>query len=340
MLVVEKGEPGREASWAAGGMLADFPLEMPEALHELATASAAMYPEFVDALQDESGLKIDLRSQGTLLLSDQPPDARTAGNHILPARLAELEPRLKPARAMTDANHAIYLNERSVDPRQLSSAAIAALRHRGIDLSSGNEVLAVDLKDGKACGIRTRKTQFRASCVVNCAGAWAAQVEPIHFPARPVKGQMLCVIMPEKELIRHVVRTPEVYLIPRSDGRMLIGATVEDVGFDKRTVPETIQKLNRAAIDLVPDLAEARFLEAWAGLRPGTPDKLPILGATAIDGYFVATGHFRDGILLAPITAKIMAQIITGQQPSIDVSKFSAARFATSAGAESKLAAS
>jgi glycine oxidase len=121
---------------------------------------------------------------------------------------------------------------------------------------------------------------------------------------------------------------------------MLIGATVEDVGFDKRTVPETIQKLNRAAIDLVPDLAEARFLEAWAGLRPGTPDKLPILGATAIDGYFVATGHFRDGILLAPITAKIMAQIITGQQPSIDVSKFSAARFATSAGAESKLAAS
>jgi glycine oxidase len=340
VLVVEKGEPGREASWAAGGMLADFPLETPEALHELAAASAAMYPEFVDALQDESGLKIDLRSQGTLLLSDQLLDARTADNHILPARLAELEPRLKPARAMAGTNPAIYLNERSVDPRQLSSAAIAALRHRGIDLSSGNEVLAVDVKDDKAFGIRTGKTQFRANCVVNCAGAWATQVEPIHFPTRPVKGQMLCVIMPEKELIRHVIRTSDVYLIPRTDGRMLIGSTVEDVGFDKRTIPDTIEKLNRAAIDLVPALAEARFLEAWAGLRPGTPDRLPILGATAIDGYFVATGHFRDGILLAPITAKIMAQIITGQTPSTDVSKFSAARFATSAGAESKLAAS
>jgi glycine oxidase len=337
VLVVEKGEPGREASWAAGGMLADFPLEMPEALHGLATASAAMYPEFVNELQDESRLKIDLRSQGTLLFQDHPLDATTPGSHGLPARLAELEPRLKPAQAAT--HPVIYLNERSVDPQQLSSAAIAALRHRGIDLSSGNAVLAVDVKDGKACGIRTRKTQFRASCVVNCAGAWAAQIEPIHFPARPVKGQMLCLIMPEKELIRHVVRTPDVYLIPRSDGRMLIGATLEDVGFDKRTVPETIQKLNRAAIDLVPDLAEARFLEAWAGLRPGTPDKLPILGATAIDGYFVATGHFRDGILLAPITAKIMAQIITGQNPSVDVSKFSAARFAAASAVQSKLGA-
>jgi glycine oxidase len=340
VLVVEKGEPGREASWAAGGMLADFPLEMPEALHELATASAVMYPEFVDELQDESGLKIDLRSQGTLLFSDQPLGARTLGSLGLPARLAELEPRLKPPQAIGNPHPAIHLHERSVDPRHLSSAAIAALHHRGIDLSSGNEVLAVDVKNGKASGIRTNKTQFSANYVVNCAGAWAVQVEPIRFPTRPVKGQMLCVIMPERELIRHVIRTSDVYLIPRSDGRMLIGATVEDVGFDKRTVPETIQKLNRAAIDLVPDLAEARFLEAWAGLRPGTPDRLPILGATAIEGYFVATGHFRDGILLAPITAKIMAQIIAGHKPSMDVSKFSAARFVTPVGDESTLAVS
>jgi glycine oxidase len=339
VLVVEKGEPGREASWAAGGMLADFPLEMPEALHELATASAAMYPEFVRELQDESGVTIDLRSQGTLFFPDQPVDPETLGNHGLPARLAELEPRLKPVWTTAASQPAIYLNERSVDPRHLSRAAIIAVRHRGIDLSSGNEVLAVDMKSGKAGGIRTRKTQFSASIVVNCSGAWAGQVEPIHFPTRPVKGQMLCVIMPEKESIRHVVRTPDVYLIPRSDGRMLIGATVEDVGFDKRTVPDTIQKLNRDAIALVPELAEARFLEAWAGLRPGTPDRLPILGSTATEGYFVATGHFRDGILLAPITAKIMAQIIIGQKPSIDVNKFSAARFAAPVVNHPKLAA-
>jgi glycine oxidase len=139
---------------------------------------------------------------------------------------------------------------------------------------------------------------------------------------------MLCVIMPEKEMVRHVVRTPDVYLIPRSDGRMLIGATAEEAGFDKQTVPETIQQLRQAAVDLVPGLAEARTLEAWAGLRPGTPDGLPILGATATPGYFLATGHFRDGILLAPITAKVMAQCMTRQRPMIDVSNFSANRFA------------
>src|SRR6266446_10728242 len=138
---------------------------------------------------------------------------------------------------------------------------------------------------------------------------------------------MLCVAMPRKELVRHVVRAPDVYLIPRSDGRMLIGATAEEAGFDKRTVPETIQKLRQAALDLVPKLADARILEAWAGLRPGTPDGLPILGATPTPGYFVATGHFRDGILLAPVTAKVIGQMMTGQKPQIDVSGFLANRF-------------
>jgi len=189
----------------------------------------------------------------------------------------------------------------------------------------------VDVTNGRACGVRTSKTQFSAGMVVNCAGAWAGEVGPHPFPTRPVKGQMLCVIMPEKELVRHVIRTvgrsPDVYLIPRSDGRMLIGATVEEAGFDKRTVPETIQKLRQAAIDLVPRLADARILEAWAGLRPGTPDGLPILGATPTRGYFVATGHFRDGILLAPATAKVMRQIVTGQISPIDLSSFSAGRF-------------
>jgi glycine oxidase len=138
---------------------------------------------------------------------------------------------------------------------------------------------------------------------------------------------MLCVAMPEKNLLRHVVRTPDVYLIPRSDGRMLIGATVEEAGFDKQTVPATIQKMRRAALDLVPKLENAKILEAWAGLRPGTPDALPILGGTSTPGYFVATGHFRDGILLAPVTARVIRQLVTGQTPGFDLAPFSAARF-------------
>jgi glycine oxidase len=330
VLVVEKGEPGREASWAAGGMLVDFPGETPPALRELATASVGMYPEFVRELEDESGLKIDLRSVGTLILTrvETGRSPATTQAYALPRPLSELEPALRILNHPELQFTALYVKERCVDPRHLMAAAIAAARNRGVDFSSGDKGLAVEVADGKASGVRTVKTQFAAGMVVNCAGAWAGQIGPHPFPTRPVKGQMLCVIMPEKELVRHVVRAPEVYLIPRSDGRMLIGATAEEAGFDKHTVPETIQKLRQAALDLVPKLADARILEAWAGLRPGTPDGLPILGATPTPGYFVATGHFRDGILLAPATAKVMGQIMTLQRVPMDVSKLSADRFA------------
>ena len=127
--------------------------------------------------------------------------------------------------------------------------------------------------------------------------------------------------------MRHVIRAPEIYLVPRSDGRILVGATVEEAGYDKRTDADAIQRMRQAAIRLLPALAQARTLEAWAGLRPGSPDNLPILGATRIPGYLVASGHFRDGILLAPVTAQVMAQMVIGGQPEYDVSPFSPARF-------------
>ena len=337
VLVVEKGEPGREASWAAGGMLADFPAEMPLALRDLASASAAMYPEFVHQLEDESKLKIDLRSQGTLLFLDSVEKhgaAYEVFNSASPLnangpKWSELEPNLNASFLSANYDSGFYLKERSVDPRDLTDAAVAACRHRGVDFSSGDRALRVEFTNDKSSGLRTDKTSFSSGMVVNCAGAWAGKIAPFEFPTRPVKGQMLCVIQPQKEMVRHVIRTPAVYLIPRTDGRMLIGATAEEAGFDKRTVPETIQQLRRAALDIVPKLFEARFLDAWAGLRPGTPDRLPILGRTPIDGYFVATGHFRDGILLAPITARIMAQIMAGRAPSIKITDFSAQRFAS-----------
>jgi glycine oxidase len=329
VLLVEKGEPGREASWAAGGMLVDSPAETRPELRELVTASAQMYPEFVHELEDESGLKIDLRSVGTLVLesvgSEHIRDTTIAD--ALSRPLAELELALQTLNDPEPRFTALLLNERCVDPRHLTAAAIAAARHRGIDFSSGDHMLAVEVADGKISGIRTNKTRFSAGVVVNCAGAWAGQIGPHPFPTRPVKGQMLCVVMPWKEMVRHVVRAPDVYLIPRSDGRMLIGATAEEAGFDKQVVPETILKLRQAAIDLVPKLADARILEAWAGLRPGTPDGLPIIGATPTPGYFVATGHFRDGILLAPITARVMGQVIAQKKPEPDLSAFAAARF-------------
>jgi len=325
VLVVERGEPGREASYAAAGMLADCPVEMPAALQSLASASARMYPEFVHELQDESGMKVDLRDQGTILLA--PPEQVSArlgfsGRTQLPVPLPELEPALGE-----NNGPAIYLKERSVDPRALVSAALKAAKHRGVDISSGTVVTDVLFSDGRVTGVETDKTHYGAPCVVNCAGAWAGTFSAHRLPTRPVKGQMLAVASAQHNLLHHVIRAPEVYLVPRSDGRILIGSTLEEAGYDKRTDADTIHRLHQAAIRMLPTLSQARILEAWAGLRPGTPDDLPILGETGTPGYFVATGHFRDGILLAPITAHVMAQVITGEKPDYDIAAFSSGRF-------------
>ncbi len=362
VLVVERGEPGREASHAAGGMLVDCPLETPAALQALATASARMYPEFAHELEVESGMKVDLRDQGTILFLSK----EHIGNPLLtsplmrPAAisLSELE-QLEPALAVQKAStsdkaeievfreewgvkedsrqveeffrsipgRALCLKERSVDPRALTAAAWKTAKKRGVDFSSSDPVTAVNLSDSQVSGVSTTKTSFRADKVVNCAGAWSGQIGPHSFPARPVKGQMLCLVMPSRTLLKHVIRSPKAYLIPRSDGRLLVGATVEEAGFDKRTDPATIQRLHRSAIELVPKLRDAKILEDWAGLRPGTPDALPILGATATPGYYVATGHFRDGILLAPITAEVMTAVMEGRAPEHDLTAFSPERF-------------
>ncbi|HEY4960421.1 MAG TPA: FAD-dependent oxidoreductase, partial [Terriglobales bacterium] len=172
-----------------------------------------------------------------------------------------------------------------------------------------------------------------AGVVVNCCGAWAGQIQPLPVPARPVKGQMVCLIpqagMPHVgPLIQHVVRTPDVYIIPRSDGRILLGATIKEAGFDKRVDPDTVLRLHEAGIDAVPALGDMQIHDAWAGLRPGTPDNLPILGETALPGHYAATGHYRDGILLAPITAQLMGELITGFKPTLELDPFSPLRFA------------
>jgi glycine oxidase len=373
VLVVERGEPGREASHAAGGMLVDCPLETPSALQPLATASAKMYPEFVYELELESEMKVDLRDQGTILFLSRDhignpvltsPQLRPAAVSL--AELEQLEPELRkaaPDRAEPELfrqevgvdqtvdeierllrsipGRALNLKERSVDPRALTAAAWKTAKHRGVDFSSGDAVTAVNLTNGRIDGVTTVKTTFHAAKVVNCAGAWAGQITARQttvghetpqiatpaIPTRPVKGQMLCLVMPQRELIRHVIRSPHVYLIPRSDGRLLVGATVEEAGFDKRTDLASIQRLHKSAIELVPKLADAKILEDWAGLRPGTPDALPILGPTVIPGYYAATGHFRDGILLAPITAQVIAAVIEGRNPEHDLTAFSPARF-------------
>ena len=335
VLIVERGEPGREASYAAAGMLAAAGAEIPAALKPLAEESARLYPEFVHELEDESGVRVDLREQGTILLSCDGHFPESAES-LSPQRLRSLEPRLEfPTRSASSDRSSLqiqnqeicaaYLAERSVDPRTLTAAAIKAARHRGVDLRSGTEARGLIFEGGKVCGVQADKIVYRSEVVVNCAGAWAGSIEPHEFPVKPVKGQMLAVV--GGPALNHVVRSHDVYLVPRSDGRLVIGSTLEDVGFNKQTEVTTIQRMFQAATKLVPALAGAKQHEAWAGLRPGTPDDLPILGETSTSGFFVATGHYRDGILLAPITAQVMTALITGKAPAFDLQKFSPSRF-------------
>lgn len=334
VLIVERGELGREASHAAAGMLAGAGLEIPAALRVLASESARMYPEFVHELEDESGMKIDLRDQGTILLSqgEFPGSAEV----LSAEKLKSLEPALamqgmrqgrreRPALQNRAGVFSAFLNERSVDPRTLMAAAVKAAKHREIDISSGSEVREVVTENGRTAGVKTEKTFYASGIVLNCAGAWAGQVPPFQFPVRPVKGQMLAVVGGPP--LKHVIRGDEVYLVPRSDGKIVIGSTLEDAGFDKQVDVHAIEKLFQAATDLVPDLARTRRQEAWAGLRPGTPDELPILGETAAPGYFVASGHYRDGILLAPVTAQVMTDLVLGKSSNFEISRFAPLRF-------------
>src|SRR5438552_5071471 len=288
VLVVERGEPGREASHAAGGMLVDCPLESPSAMQPLANASARLYPEVARELELESGLKVDLRDPGTILLPSEHNHGYAHHPALRPLSAAELS-ELEPALAPLDA--AFYINERSVDPRALTAAAVATAKNRSVDFSSGDAVTAINLADGHVTGVTTVKTTFHAAKVVNCAGAWSGQIAPHNFPTRPVKGQMLCLLAPSRALLQHVVRGPDAYLIPRSDWRIIVGTTVEEAGFDKRVELAAIQRLHQAAVALVPELKNAKILEDWAGLRPGTPDNLPLLGESSTPGYYAATGH-------------------------------------------------
>jgi glycine oxidase len=293
----------------------------------LALASARMYPEFVAELRAEAFESPDLREQGTILFAEDHSTPACEGARLLSEpELSELEPLIKLH------GSAYFLPERSVDPRKLGSVLEKAARTLGVDFVTGAPVTEVAVLGGRTIGVRTSKSFYAAEAVVNCAGAWASLMKPVGVPTRPVKGQMACLI-PQADakqtgpLIRHVVRTPEVYIVPRSDGRVLLGATVEETGYEKRVDPDVVKRFTESAAKIVPEIAEMRLHDAWAGLRPGTADGLPILGATSMKGYFAATGHYRDGIMLAPVTALVMTEVLKGREPRFDLTPFSPLRF-------------
>lgn len=315
VLVLDAREPGQEASSAAAGMLIVHDPDTSLQLRPLARESARLYPEFVAKIEKKSAIDTDFRRGAIALLprGEPLPEHEPLSQEQLQQLELAINPRSLSAFLVSDEN--------SVDPKLLMQAILVAARNSGIEIRGSTAVQ--DMRStGKRVEVITHKDRFLAQTAVNCQGAWAGP------PVRPRKGQMLYLQPQEPQLLNRVLRTPEVYLVPRSSGKILVGATVEDVGYDKTVEPEVIRQLHDSAGQFVPALAEAPVVASWAGLRPGSPDDLPLLGPTDRCGQFIAGGHFRNGILLAPVTAKIMADLIGGRTPSVDISDFSPARFA------------
>ncbi|MDE2572291.1 MAG: glycine oxidase ThiO [bacterium] len=335
--VVDTGEPGRQASWAAAGMLAPSSEGLDGAFYDLCAASLARYPAFAAALHEETDLDIHLRREGFITpayddrgvakLEAEVADARARGfgaSMLTSVDTLRLEPSLAPVAASAHFEH-----EASVDNRRLGRALRAAVEHLGVRLDEGLPWVRLAATQRRVNGVETANGFIPAPVVINAAGAWAGTLEGVperaRVPVEPVKGQILALGMPAN-LIRHTIYAEHAYLVPRDDGRLIVGATVERAGFDTRVTAAGIHRLLDGALRVAPALRDLAVVETWAGLRPGTPDGLPYLGAGSIEGYFLATGHLRNGVLLTPITAEVVADTVEGRAPRVDVAAFSPER--------------
>jgi glycine oxidase len=337
--VIERGAPGEEASGAAAGMLApSAEAEAGSRLFDACRASLKMYRAFATELEAETGIDPEYRSEGTLLLYENEPEREAMMGSIdwqrkqcIPIEelsaedLQHQEPNLAPGPG------AFYLAEdHQIDNRLLMGALVKSCERRGVQFILGKSVRSVEHNGRGATGVSLEDRSIAAGRVVNTAGAWAGMIgvaglEPA--PIRPVKGHMIALQNPSSPLLRHVVRTHRVYLVPRRSGRVLVGSTMEEAGFDKTPRAGPLARLLRAAQHLCPALDESSIHEYWAGLRPASPDGLPLLGPTSLHGYWVALGHFRNGILLAPVTAQVLSSWMIQGKSSFPVDALLPQRF-------------
>ncbi len=324
--VVERDAVGGGASHVAAGMLgpvaeAGFGRAAGRLL-ELGLRSAALWPEFAAELAAASGTESALRDAGTLIVARDGDEAAGLEREIdfrrrLGLEVARLRPsearRLEPALAPTIRLAASVEGERSVDPRWLIDGLAAAARAAGAVLREGAEVTELIGGAGRIDGVGLAGGErLRAGSVVVAAGAWSGGLADV--PVRPVKGQIMRLRDPGGPgLLERVVRFEGGYLVPRGDGRYVLGATVEERGFDRTVTAGAVHQLLRDAAELVPGVLELELCEVAAGLRPGTPDNLPRIGPAGPDGLHLATGHYRNGILLAPITAELVVGALAGR---------------------------
>ena len=316
--LLDRGLVLAEASTAAAGMLAANDPANPPLLKPLADLSLNLYPAFLDHLAQLSDTRVPFQTELTLQTTRLPT--------VTSLSRADLDIFL-PAHNLAGQNVTL-LDEHSIDPRQLASALRAAAENTSIHLLPDTAVLSVEETAGHLT-VHTSGLPLHPAHFVDCTGAWAATLPRGVLPR---KGQMLSVALPQISPLFLVLRTEDLYIVPRTTGpnagRAIIGATVEDAGFDKTVHPSDIARLRDQAVHLLPALADSAIVEQWAGLRPATADQLPILGALETSPrHLFATGHFRNGILLAPATMHLLTQLILGETPSIDLTPFAPARF-------------
>jgi glycine oxidase len=336
--VFDAQDPGREASWASAGIISAAP-ENPAGipLLPLSRASAALYPAFVETLQEITGHDVGYRPHGTidaLLRGDIREELSTliALHHGLGLKAEALSGqearKLEPALSEHTEAAILRPNEASVDNRALTQATLEAARRKGAEIHARRPVKALWREGSRCLGISVNNENIPARWTIVAAGCFSARIAgaELYAPVSPAKGQMVS-LRSDAAKIHRVLWSENIYLVPRNDGRILAGATVEHVGFDRHVTPGGLKKIFAAAIELAPDLENARIEETWAGLRPDSPDHLPILGPVDVEGLLFATGHFRSGVLLAPLTARLIREWITSQHVSVDWQRFSPMRF-------------
>lgn len=340
VVILEKAVPGAEASSAAAGILgAQAEAERPGVFLDLCLKSREMYAGLSEELKAETGVDIGYRRSGVLKVGFGDEDGvwltavervqREAGlpmQAISGDEVRRLEPELSPL-----INRGVYFpDDAVVDNRLLVQALALSAQRAGARVVTGQPILRVQSVNGRVQGVELDNDYVISEQVCVCAGSWMSKVRGLPLPADavvPARGQMVAV-MGRPELLTRVVFVRQGYLVPRADGRIIAGSTVELAGFSKEVTVEGLGKLASQIGHTVPSLSKAPVIECWAGLRPCTRDFLPALGETSVSGLFVSTGHFRNGILLAPMSARLLRQAMNREPLDIDLDPFRPGRLA------------
>jgi glycine oxidase len=331
VLILERAQPARAATWAAAGMIAPTA----ETAHanpdetQFARWSAELWPKFAAEIEEKSGRKIGYRRDGALIVAKSEDEARQIASQSNRKLLGVDEARAKEPLLGDDIAGALWDSEEAqVDSRALGAALTSLFMRAGGKLSTNEAAVRIETGDGWL-GVTTSFTVHVADKVLVAAGAWSGGIEmdkPVLPPVRPVKGEVLALVPPHGTLLpKQVVWGNGVYLVPR-EGRLLIGATMEEVGFDTKLTDRAETWLTDRAVSLMPSLANWQIDEHWAGLRPAAPDGLPVLGETRVKNLFVASGQFRNGILFAPAVAETVSRLILGADVP-EIRAFSPRRF-------------